>query len=522
MARTSRSLPDRPSLRHLKLEAKRRLSNGEFSALYEAQLAIAREHGQPSWTALKERVEGQSRPESLVLPQLRWVASRFRDAGTPGWTAPGLGELRRHFAGEFLSRVPPPKLIATIAAMAADLREEYAVTAESPLAAQVKIAGLQVVAAVEAGPPHRLTRVGRFPLGSRIADARVAASAARTSGEVPEAAGEIAAEAVADLGLPGLVLAGGAPDTPQWITARGWANLDRAEVLGTGHRFPACLVTQLITATAVLRLAADGRFGLDEPANCHLRTFRLADNSVTVRELLTHTGGVDYLIKPPVADGVPDLATLVGPVLSCSGARGEFRMTDGGSAALGQLIEDVTRLPFPVAAANLVLEPLGMTESSFPGNWPGIGTDAVTCYRVSRDMAFTPAPALVCAIPAAGGLWTTAADLVRFGATWSSLLPEALAREAVRPQAARGPGGQNIGLGWPISQQGDIAGMSGGGPGAFASLLVRVNAQRGGNATHVALTNRRLPIQAVNVRVLRACSAQRGAQGPTPPTRSIL
>jgi CubicO group peptidase (beta-lactamase class C family) len=506
MAGAARPLPSRPSLRHLKLEAKRRLSAGEFSALYEAQLAIAREHGQPSWTALKKLIDGQSRQESHVLPQLRWVASRFRDAGTPGWVAPDASELRRHFDKEFLSRIPPGQLIATITGMAADLREEYVVTGEAPLAAQVKIAGLQIVAAVEAGPSHRLTRVGRFPLGSRIADARATASATHGRGQVPEAAGEIVAEAVAELGLPGLILASGGPGAPEWTAARGWANLDRAEVLSTVHRFPACLVTHLITATAVLRLAADGKVGLEDPANDHLRTFRLADDSVTVRELLTHTGGVDSLVKPPVADSVPDLATLVGPVLSCGGARAVFRITNGGYAALGQLVEDVTRMPYADAAARLVLEPLGMSDSSFPGSWPGDDPDAVTCYRVSRDMAFAPAPTLVCAIPAAGGMWTTAADLVRFGATWSSLLPEALAREALRPQATGGPGGLDIGLGWPISQHGDIAGFSGGGVGAFASLLIRVHSQRGGNVTHVALTNRRLPIQAVNLRVLRACA----------------
>ncbi len=41
---------------HLKLEAKRRLSAGEFITLHEAQLAIAREHRMSSWAALKERV----------------------------------------------------------------------------------------------------------------------------------------------------------------------------------------------------------------------------------------------------------------------------------------------------------------------------------------------------------------------------------------------------------------------------------------------------------------------------------
>ena len=45
MSESSRSLPDQPSLRFLKLEARRRLAAGEFRALHEAQLAIAREHG---------------------------------------------------------------------------------------------------------------------------------------------------------------------------------------------------------------------------------------------------------------------------------------------------------------------------------------------------------------------------------------------------------------------------------------------------------------------------------------------
>ena len=61
----SRELPGQPSLRYLKVEAKRRLSAGEFPTLHDAQLAIAREHGLPSWAALKEHIAsgaGRGRP----------------------------------------------------------------------------------------------------------------------------------------------------------------------------------------------------------------------------------------------------------------------------------------------------------------------------------------------------------------------------------------------------------------------------------------------------------------------------
>lgn len=470
MASAARSLPSRPSLRYLKLEAKSRLTAGEFSALYEAQLAVAREHGQPSWRALKELINGQAE-DSHLLPHLRWVASRFRDAGAPGWAAPGPGELRRHLSDELLGRIPAGDLIATLTAMAADLRDDYVVTARAPLAAQVRFAGLQLLAAVEADPPHRVTRVRRFPLGSRIAGARRSASAPNAVGDVPAAAREIAAEAVRELGLPGLVLAGdGGPDTTEWSIAQGWADLDRHEALTSAHRFPACRVTRLITATAVLRLVADGTVSLNDPVSGHQHPSYPADRAVTVEDLLTQTG------KPAAS----------------------------GYAALGQLIADVTGSPYPDAAARLVLEPLGMSDSSFPPSWPA-APDAVTGYHVNRDTAFTQAPPTVYAIQADGGMWTTAADLVRFGTGWSSLVPGDLAREALRPRAATGPGGLRIGLGWPIGQQGDMAGMAGGCPGAFASLLISVRPPRGYPMTYVALTNRQIPTIDINVRLLRTC-----------------
>ena len=85
---STRPLPGRPSLRYLKLEAKRRLAAGEFPALHDAQLAIAWEYGQPSWTALKQRISELPAAECQVLPQLGWLISpvprrRTSRAGPP-------------------------------------------------------------------------------------------------------------------------------------------------------------------------------------------------------------------------------------------------------------------------------------------------------------------------------------------------------------------------------------------------------------------------------------------------------
>jgi CubicO group peptidase (beta-lactamase class C family) len=501
MSDQPRPLPGQPSLRYLKLEARRRLAAGEFGTLHDAQLAIAREHGQPSWTALKQLIE--SRLDELghpALTQLRWVISRFGGADGPDWAAPADGELSEHFTDRFLGPEIARKMVTDLSGIAARLREELVVTLDDPLQARARAGGIAFEADAEAEPPYRLYGFRAYPVGSRVTDARVAAPPTSSSGAVPAVADETAARGFAELGLAGVVLAGGAPGGADWVIARGWAELDRAEPLRPGHRFPAYGVTRLITATAVLRLAAEGRVRLDDAANDHLSTVRLADSAVTIRELLSYSGGVDNPAPGGAyADTVPTLASLFGPVLPCSGTRGiAWPGGHGGYAALGQLIADVTGSDYAQAAAQLVLSPLGMTSSTFPASWPHDDPDAVTGYELEPDGTFLPDLDEVAVRPAAAGLWTTAADLVRFGNGWSSLLSDDLAGEALTPQAAAAaadPG--RVGLGWRLNTARGFAFETGNGPGGSASLIVRP----GDSRAYVALTNRKVPVMPLNVRV---------------------
>jgi CubicO group peptidase (beta-lactamase class C family) len=502
MSDQPRPLPGQPSLRYLKLEARHRLAVGEFGTLHDAQLAIAREHGQPSWTALKELID--SRLAQLghpALTQLRWVISRYGGVGEPGWTTPADDELREHFTSDYLSPEITGHLVAMFTRRAARLREELVVTLDDPLNARARVGGLQFEAAAEPEPPYRLRGFRAYLVGAQVTDTRVAAPPSQSSGPVPFVATETAAAGFGELGLAGLVLAGGAPGKAAWTIARGWADLDLAEPLRPGHRFPAYGVTRLITATAVLRLAAEGRVRLDDPANDHLRTVRLADGAVTIRELLSYAGGVDTpALGSGYADTVPALASLFGPVLPCSGNRGTAsRGRHGDYAALGQLIADVTGSDYAVAVARLVLGPLGMASSTFPASWPHDDPDAVTGYELEPDGTFLPDLDDVAVIPAAAGLWTTAADLVKFCTSWSSLLPDDLAGEALRPQAAEADGPGQASLGWRLNTSRGFAYEVGNGPGGSSSLIVKA----GDGRAYVALTNRKAPqVAALNVRVL--------------------
>jgi CubicO group peptidase (beta-lactamase class C family) len=506
----SRALPDRPNLRYLRLEAKRRLAAGEFATLHDAQTAMAREHGQPSWAALKQLVQAgpasqqqasqqqgsqqhDSQQDGQALAQIRWVISRFSGADQPGWAAPGQDELEQHFSDRFLNALPAARLIEVIGKLAADLHGDLVVIDQGALGAQVELNGMRYIAAVEAEPPHRLTGLRGLPTGSRLRDPRTGPPVPqRTRGDVPGGVPALADQAFAELGLPALLLAGGSPENPEpWLLVKGWADLDRAEPLEPGHRFPAPGVTALVTTTAVLRLVADGRLGLDHPANEHLRAVRLADDTITVREVLSHSAGIDNPTRL-YAEAVPDLVTVTGPVIGCSGPRGTVRPSNGGVAVLGQLIADVTGLPYAEAATRMVLGPLGLRDSSFPASRTGIGPGAVTSYQLTLEGTFEPTPAMVPTIPAAGGLWSTGADLVRLGLGWSSLLPGSLAREALTPQTTPPP--PACGLGWLISPRGDMAVHAGGGFDGTALLAIRIR----DNRTHLVLTSRLIPVNSID------------------------
>jgi CubicO group peptidase (beta-lactamase class C family) len=266
-----------------------------------------------------------------------------------------------------------------------------------------------------------------------------------------------------------------------------------------------------VTAAAVLCLAAAGRLRLDDQANTYLTAVRLADDAVTIRDLLTLTAGVS---DPAVlyAPAVPPLAAVTGPVIACDGKRGTFGQGLAGYAALGEIIAERTGVSYEEAVTRLVLGPLGMRQSRFPATGPASPVPgsraaaeypAVTGYAVAADDTFTPLDGMVCVFPAGGGLWATAADLVRFGLGWTSLLPRSLVAQALRPHAQQ-PNGMHVGLGWGVNVPVGLLGIVGGGAGVAASLLVSAD----GAHACAALANRAFLLEPVNAAVYQLLSGR--------------
>jgi CubicO group peptidase (beta-lactamase class C family) len=209
------------------------------------------------------------------------------------------------------------------------------------------------------------------------------------------------------------VLDGGKTHTAAWET-------------DVDTRFQAQSISKPLTTMAVMRLVADGVVDLDSDVNGSLRSWRLAEGAgVTLRRLVSHIAGINvhgfdgYEPGTPIPslvqtlDGVAPANNDPIRVVTPPGTRVEY--SGGGFQILQMLLEDLTGQPFATLMRDTLLDPLGMTCSTFvqplPVAWEA---DAAT----GHDDAGQALPGRWRVQPeaAAGGCWATPTDLVRAAA----------------------------------------------------------------------------------------------------------
>ena len=201
-----------------------------------------------------------------------------------------------------------------------------------------------------------------------------------------------------------------------------------------GGLFQAGSISKPVTALVTLELAARGQADLDSDVNQQLTSWRLPGSApVSLRQLLGHTAGTGVPFFPGYRQGadVPTLRQVLDgtapsatPAVQADPAtHGRFCYSGGGYAVIQQLITDITGQPFADAARALVLEPLGMTRSSFEQPPPPHLRPAAARH----DWHVYPEAAVA-------GLWTTPDDLARCVCA----LQDALAGRPspIRPQLA--------------------------------------------------------------------------------------
>jgi D-alanyl-D-alanine carboxypeptidase len=261
-----------------------------------------------------------------------------------------------------------------------------------------------------------------------------------------------------------------------------WGRADRTA--GTANtpatRFRIGSMNKMFTAVATLQLVEAHKLALDDPIGNHLPNYpnkQMATN-VTVRHLLTHTGGTGDIFGPTFDQHRLQLREHR-DYLKMYGSRGltqepgaRFEYSNYGFVLLGALIEQVSGMSYYDYVDEHVLRPAGMTSTGSLPESTHVPDRAVGYMRASRTGgAWMPnTDTLPWRGTAAGGGYSTVGDLLRFAQALRAgrLISKATLAEATRPHQ------QQYGYGFGVQGEGRLRsyGHGGGAPGMNGELRV--------------------------------------------------
>lgn len=245
------------------------------------------------------------------------------------------------------------------------------------------------------------------------------------SGEEPETA--TLAERMEHHNVPGISIAVINNGEIEWAKGYGMADVEEGRPVTTTTLFQAASISKPVAATAALTFVQEDRITLDDNVNDWLTSWKVPDNEhtavqpVTLRELVTHSAGMTVHGFPGYArsDDVPNtIGVLDGegntdPIRVDIEPGTQWRYSGGGYTVMQQLLMDVDGKPFAQILQERVLQPAGMTESTYEQPLPDSRwSQAATAYR--SDGTMVEEKWHVYPEQAAAGLWTTPSDLARF------------------------------------------------------------------------------------------------------------
>ena len=224
----------------------------------------------------------------------------------------------------------------------------------------------------------------------------------------------------------------------------GWADVDKKIPMSLDRTFMQCSQTKGFCGVTIAILLEEGKISLDDPVSKYLPEFAElkvavkgkdgkitlvpARNVLTIRMVMNHTGGFPFEIPSKCEKGwsscsLRDSARegAANPLRFEPGTK--MRYSNTGIDIGAAVVEVVTGKPWEVFLKERVLDPLGMKDTTFQPTEEQLSR-AISMYDVgagkkARFRAYNkwmPLPHNGPTVfPSAGaGLWTTAADQLKF------------------------------------------------------------------------------------------------------------
>jgi D-alanyl-D-alanine carboxypeptidase len=259
--------------------------------------------------------------------------------------------------------------------------------------------------------------------------------------------------------------------------AVGMENREKSVTNSLDTKFRIGSMNKMFTAVATLQLVERGKLSLDDTIGKHLADYPNKEiaSKVTIRQLLTHTGGTGDIFGPEFEKNRLTLKTpsdyvkLYGNRAPAFAPGSEHRYSNYGYVLLGAIIEKLSGQSYDQHMQQNVFAPAGMKDTgALPESQP-VAKRAVGYMRPQGKWVPNTETLSWSGSPAGGG-YSTVTDMMRFAMALEGgqLISKAMLIDATTPKE------KNYGFGFGVRGGGQrIAfGHGGGAPGINGKLLV--------------------------------------------------
>jgi len=219
--------------------------------------------------------------------------------------------------------------------------------------------------------------------------------------------------------IPGAALAVVAHGETVFCRAYGYRDLEAQLPVTPGTAYPIASTTKAINATLLGMLVDEGRLAWDTPVQCYLPRFGLGGSvvasQVTLRDLVTMRTGLprhDWMwVDNPLTRA--QLVERLGFLALSAGFRERFQYNNLTATTAGHIAEVVTGCAWEELVRTRILEPLGMSDTTF--GWPDNGEPTLSYHEGSRrELLVTRRFATEVTAPSGGSIYSTVRDMARW------------------------------------------------------------------------------------------------------------
>ena len=205
--------------------------------------------------------------------------------------------------------------------------------------------------------------------------------------------------------------------------AYGFEDLENQVKVDHKTGFNIASISKTVTAWGVMKLVEEGKLELDESAESYLTRWKFPESKydskeVTIRRLLSHTAGLSlhgyagYSPKdklPSIEESLSGSTNGSGDVRIREEPGTRYSYSGGGYTVLQLIVEEVTGRTFEAYMQQEILNPLGMTNSSYIIDEKILKNSSKEYNQFEREIDFELFTA-----KAAAGLHTTIEDFSKF------------------------------------------------------------------------------------------------------------